>query len=212
MNTPPTLTVSDSELLLDALVSRDAPHKTFRKGIRNYLLGCLMLEAGLRVGEAVALEFSDLYFNGAPVKAIIVRIPITKSKNERSVPVSPRLKEALEEYHKEYCKLCDFDCSHKAFGGKNLSTPLTTRQVERIINKAAWKALGRPVHPHVLRHTFASRLMRVTNARTVQELLGHEHLSSTQIYMHPNEQDKLKAITDMHNTLEQTQPDFESLT
>ncbi|GAH73030.1 unnamed protein product [marine sediment metagenome] len=55
-------------------------------------------------------------------------------------------------------------------------------------------SLGRPVHPHILRHTFASRLMRTTNARIVQELLGHQHLSTTQIYTHPNQDDLKKAI------------------
>ncbi|GAH69734.1 unnamed protein product, partial [marine sediment metagenome] len=49
-------------------------------------------------------------------------------------------------------------------------------------------------HPHMLRHTFASKLMRVTSMRTVQELLGHSSITSTQIYTHPNEDDKKKAI------------------
>ena len=211
MNTPPTLTAIDSDLLLDALVSRDAPHKTFLKGIRNYLLGCLMLDAGLRVGEAVALEVSDLYYNGVPVTSIRVRTAITKSKNERSVPVTARLKKALEEYAQRDPADNFVWPSSYVFPRADNTKHITTRQVERIVNKAAWKVLGRPVNPHVLRHTFASRLMRVTNTRTVQELLGHEHLSSTQIYMHPNEQDKTKAITDMHNKSDPTHPDFESL-
>jgi len=75
--------------------------------------------------------------------------------------------------------------------------PLTTRQVERIIRTAALKSIGRPVHPHVLRHTFASKLMSVCNERIVQELLGHQSITSTQIYTHPNEDDKKKAIQDV---------------
>jgi integrase/recombinase XerC len=46
----------------------------------------------------------------------------------------------------------------------------------------------------MLRHTFATNLMRTTNARVVQQLLGHKNLSSTQIYTHPNQQDLKKAI------------------
>ncbi|MBA7494519.1 Tyrosine recombinase XerC [subsurface metagenome] len=194
MNTPKTLTTSDSQLLLEALLAKNASHKTFIKGIRNYLIGCLMLDAGLRVGEVIQLKMSDLYYAGKPVTSIIVRPAITKTKTERSIPVSISLACALEEYRKHHLSLCDNDCTHNAFGSKNLSTPITTRQVERIINAAAWKALGRPVHPHVLRHTFASRLMRVTDMRTVQELLGHKNIASTQIYTHPNEEDKKKAI------------------
>ena len=48
-----------------------------------------------------------------------------------------------------------------------------------------------------LRHTYATRLMRVTNIRTVQVLLGHRRLSSTQIYTHPDQEDKDKAIDKM---------------
>ncbi|GAH51596.1 unnamed protein product, partial [marine sediment metagenome] len=76
---------------------------------------------------------------------------------------------------------------------------------ERITRNAAMKSLGRPVHPHVLRHTFASRLMRTTNSRVVQELLGHQHMSTTQIYMHPNQEDKKKAI----QSLDRNQPNSE---
>ena len=85
-------------------------------------------------------------------------------------------------------------CEFYAFTTKNIDKPLSTRQVERIIRAAALKCLGRPVHPHALRHTFASRLMRKTNARIVQELLGHKNLSSTQIYTHPNGEDLKDAI------------------
>jgi len=194
---PKTLNVTEQHQLLDALLCKDAPHKSFRKGIRNYLLGCLMLEAGLRVGEVVALKMSHLYFAGKPVQTLMLTPEITKNKKERSVPVSSRLKGALEEYLSEHSWLCDEECSHNAFGTTNLSRPLTTRQVERIVNKAGWDSLGRPVHPHMLRHTFATKLMRVTDIRTVQELLGHSDITTTQIYTHPNEDDKRKAVNQL---------------
>ncbi|GAI79438.1 unnamed protein product [marine sediment metagenome] len=95
---------------------------------------------------------------------------------------------------------------HRAFASNVPDKPLTRRQVHRIISYAAISALGRSVHPHVLRHTFASKLMRVTNMRTVQELLGHKNLTSTQIYTHPNEQDKHKAIENMDRSEESPIP------
>jgi len=193
-STPKTLNTTEQHQLLDALLSRNAPHKSFRKGIRNYLIGCLMLEAGLRVGETVALRMSHLYFNNKPVKTLVLTKDITKNHVERTVYVSTRLKEALEEYHYEHSWLSDQPPVTSAWDrlcGKNT---LTTRQVENIIKAAGLKALGRPVHPHMLRHTFASKLMRVTDMRTVQELLGHKNITSTQIYTHPNEDDKKKAI------------------
>lgn len=193
-STPKTLNVTEQHQLLDALLCKNAPHKSFRKGIRNYLIGCLMLEAGLRVGEVVALEMSHLYFQDKPVQTLLLTQEITKNKKERSVPVSTRLAAALEQYFEEHCWLNQQPPNHKAFTVFLSKKHITTRQVERIINAAGWKALGRPVHPHILRHTFASKLMRVTDMRTVQELLGHSDITSTQIYTHPNEDDKKIAI------------------
>jgi len=196
---PKTLNVTEQHQLLDALLCRDAPHKSFRKGIRNYLIGCLMLEAGLRVGEVVALEMSHLYFKGKPVQNLVLTSVVTKNHVERSVPVSSRLSCALEEYIREHSFLLEKACSYKVFQCNYVSRALTTRQVERIIRNAAIASLGRPVHPHMLRHTFASKLMRVTDMRTVQELLGHSNISTTQIYTHPNEDDKKKAIKKLDN-------------
>jgi len=192
--TPKTLNVTEQHQLLDKLLCKNAPHKSFSKGVRNYLIGCLMLEAGLRVGEVVSLKVSHLYFNGKPVQSLVLTRDITKNHVERIIPVSTRLTNAIEEFSKLNSHLFKEPSSCKVFGRAFPSKPLTTRQVERIINAAGWKAFSRPVHPHMLRHTFATKLMRVTDMRTVQELLGHSDITSTQIYTHPNEDDKKKAI------------------
>ena len=194
---PKTLTVTEQHQLLDTLLAKDAPHKSFLKGVRNYLIGCLMLEAGLRVGEVVKLKISHVYFNCEPVQTLLLTPDITKNHKERSVPVSTRLKNALEEYFKSVTVWLYRPGKLLKWEGSIFLGPITTRQIERIINRAGQQALGRPVNPHMLRHTFASKLMRVTDMRTVQELLGHSNLSSTQIYTHPNEDDKKKAIKKM---------------
>lgn len=196
-NSPTTLNVTEQHQLLDSLLSRNAPHTSFLKGVRNYLIGCLMLEAGLRVGEVCQLEMRDLYFNESPVFNLILRPEIAKNHKERSVPVSTRLREALEQFYTENPDLHGNAINNFAFPTKIGCKHITTRQVERILNAASVKALGRPVHPHVLRHTFASKLMRVTDMRTVQELLGHSNITSTQIYTHPNEDDKRNAVDKM---------------
>ena len=195
--TPKTLTVTESHQLLDALIHYNAPHKSFRKGIRNHLIALLMLDAGLRVGEVVALQMSDLYYNEIPVESLVIRPEIAKTKKERVIPVSERLRCALEEYNEEPPWPGIESIGWAAFGVWPRGKQLTTRQVERIIRKAAMDSIGRPIHPHVLRHTFASRLMRKTNARIVMELLGHSQMSSTQIYMSPNGDDLKKAITEI---------------
>lgn len=193
-STPKTLTVTEQHQLLDALLTKNAPHKSFRKGVRNYLICCLMLEAGLRVGEVVKLKISHLYFSGEPVHNLVLTSEITKNNKERTIPVSTRLHQALVEFYQDNSWLEDELAEHTAFALHPHQIPITTRQVERIIHTAAMSALGRPVNPHMLRHTFASKLMRVTSMRTVQELLGHSDITSTQIYTHPNEQDKKNAI------------------
>ncbi len=76
---------------------------------------------------------------------------------------------------------------------------ITPRTIQRIIKKASFQAFGREIHPHVLRHTFASRLMRTTNIRIVQQLLGHKSIQSTQIYTHPNHDDLTTAIKSLED-------------
>lgn len=192
--TPKTLTMTEIHQLLDELRCKSGTTKREARGIRNYTIACLMVEAGLRVGEVVKLRWYNLYFNCEPVKSIIIPADIAKNKKERTIPVSTRLSDALSEYAGYYETFVGIFVARFAFFATDPDRPLTTRQVERFIRKAAEKALGRPVHPHVLRHTFGTRLMRVTNARVVQELLGHESMTSTQIYMSPNEDDKQTAI------------------
>lgn len=196
-STPKTLTTEQCKRLLDALRSTNGTPKQVRRGIRNHTLALVMLDAGLRVSEVTGLEVNDLIFNNAPVTSVLVRPEIAKNKKERSVPVSTRLSEAISQMFVAYWSDHYKNGQHKAFASNVPDQPLTTRQLRRIISLAAISALGRSVHPHVLRHTFASKLMRVTNMRTVQELLGHSNIASTQIYTHPNEQDKHQAIEKM---------------
>ncbi len=191
---PKTLTVTECHQLLGKLMITKGTHNQFCKSIRNYCMALLMLDAGLRVGEVVQLHIDDLFFSGEPVTTLVIDEHVAKKGCTRNIPVSSRLSASITEmndfrwlpfstYNKDY-----------AFFTTEPTRPMTTRQVERIIRAAALRSIGRPVHPHMLRHTFASRLMRKTNARIVQELLGHRNISSTQIYTHPNGDDLKKAI------------------
>ncbi len=192
--TPKTLSVTECHQLLDALLCKNGTKKQFRRGIRNYTMALLMLDAGLRVGEVVQLRPTDLFFGPCAVQSLHIRPEIAKNKTERIIPLSSRIIAAIEQLCSDIWHNRIGDDSQFAFYQKNTWQKLTTRQVERIIRKAALKSIGRPVHPHMLRHTFATRLMRKTNERVVQELLGHESITSTQIYTHPNEDDKKRAI------------------
>jgi len=198
---PPTLETEDCEKLLDTLRYASGTAIKTRKAVRNYCMALLMLDAGLRVGELVALRLSDLYFSWVPVRTIFIKPHMTKNKVEHSIPVSHRLSQALTSYGKTWNLLHPDRGVFFAFANGSSNRPLTTRGIEKIIGFAAKKALGYRVNPHVLRHTAASRWMRVTNISTVQQLLGHKHLSSTQIYCHPSEEDKRQAIDQASETV-----------
>lgn len=191
---PETLTVLECHQLLDKLLCHEGTDRQFRLGVRNHTIALLMLDAGLRVGEVVKLLRSDLVLSGQPLQNLRIRPEISKTKTGRIIPLSSRLVNSITTMQDGWWSKCGEFGTAYAFGNSQETAPLTTRQVERIIEKAALAAFGRKVNPHVLRHTFATKLMRVTNARTVQDLLGHKQLSSTQIYTHPNQDDKKKAI------------------
>ncbi|MBA7477991.1 Tyrosine recombinase XerD [subsurface metagenome] len=194
MTSPQTLTVMESNALLDELVKRTRTKPENRRAIRNHLMGLLMLDAGLRVSEVVGLLITDLWLNGEARHSLLVREDIAKNKSTRIIPLSTRIRADINLHQKiNWHRMAD-PTSGFAFYTELPNSHLTDRQAERIIGNAAQKAIGRWVHPHILRHTFASRLMRTCNIRVVQDLLGHKHVTSTQIYTHPNEDDKRKAI------------------
>ena len=165
-----------------------------RELVRNHLMAVIMLDAGLRVGELVQLNYDDVIIDHQPVKTLVVRSEIAKLKIERSIPVSNRLRSVIETYE-DRCSFAvqDYDSVPLAWTYSR-DNRITVRQVQRIIKEAGNYSIGRPITPHQLRHTFATRLMEKSNIRVVQALLGHKSLQSTQIYTHPNNQHLRDAI------------------
>jgi len=193
-NAPQTITLAEANAMLEAINGRQHTFRQQKLAVRDYCMTLLMFDAGLRVGEVVQLLISDLLIKGVPVTAVFLEKTITKTKTERLVPLSPRAQRAIELMRRKWWMLEEANCPLYAFYFNDSSKHLTVRQVQRIIEYYSELAIGRAIHPHVLRHTFASRMMRVTNARVVQQLLGHKSLTSTQVYTHPNNDDLQKAI------------------
>lgn len=192
--TPETLTSEECTRLLSSF-NFNLENPLFESlEIRNYTMTLLMLDAGLRVGEVVKLLISDLCYHGHPVNSLVIRDEISKSKRERTIPPSARLNYAIELMNGCWWDKRDPAGTKFAFYRFWYRQHITARQLRRIINFVSINSIGRRINPHVLRHTFASRLMRKCNARIVQELLGHKSLQSTQIYTHPNSDDLKKAI------------------
>lgn len=169
--------------------------KSFSKDLqRDRLLLMLMLDAGLRVGEVVQLRLRHLFTDGALNTAVNIAAEISKSGWNRTVPLSENLKIILDEYlEKSYVPEIG-ETNNYLFPGRPDSEHLSARQVRRIVRHRCFSYLAVQVKPHDLRHTFATRLMRTTNIRVVQTLLGHQSIQSTQVYTHPDNTDLAKAI------------------
>ena len=195
-----TLTSEECDKLLDQLLSPKSPGHTPRVHHRNYTMALLMLDAGCRVGELVQLRQEQLWFAHCAVGALTIEKNQAKNKHERTIPLSDRLNDAIQKMHDWWWNESHDHETRYAFYATWCARPLTVRQVQRIITSAGKLSIGRDIHPHLLRHTFGTRLMSKTDMRTVQELLGHKRLSSTQIYTHPSGEDKRKAIDSLNPT------------
>jgi integrase/recombinase XerC len=146
-------------------------------GARNRSMWELLYSGGLRAGELVALAEEDL-----DLRAGVVRV-LGKGKKERLCPIGGPAAEALREYleRKRSAGMVDARIFVNRFGNK-----LSDRSVRRLFGQWLQKrGLGGKGSPHTLRHSFATHLLDAgADLRSVQELLGHASLSTTQIYTH----------------------------
>lgn len=191
---PKTITNTETEILFNHLLKHHREDSTFSVPFRNYLMALMMVDTGIRVGELVKLRQRDLYRNDEVVQSLLIRAEIAKRKKERIIPLTERLRTAIGIMQSNYWFDTVPSPVNYAFYAFHPSNQLNVRQVQRIIKIGSEFCLRRVVTPHMLRHTFATRVMRTSSTRMVQELLGHKNLTSTQIYTHPNHQDLTKAI------------------
>ena len=160
----------------------------------------LMGEAGLRVGEAVRLRWEDLWYGVVPANDIRILAENTKTRVGRSVPQSRELSAAVAKYNK-HLPYHRVDPHAYLFAGRyNNDGHISERAVQLDLAQYSYKILGYAIHPHTLRHTFASRMMRRAPLRVVQELLGHKSITSTQVYTHPDATDLNQAINGKEET------------
>lgn len=151
---------------------------------RDQALLLLMYTSGLRCSEVVNLKISDIDFNQR-----IMNI-IGKGNKQRLVPFSPKAKEAMINYARVLRKKLRVEADEPSdyFFLNSRGNKLTTRGLEYIMHSIVQKtglSLGINLHPHVLRHTFATHLLENgADLRVIQELLGHESINTTQIYTH----------------------------
>ncbi|MFZ5965822.1 MAG: site-specific tyrosine recombinase XerD [Bacillota bacterium] len=169
---PSVLTLKEVELLLAQ------PDDKEEKGKRDKAMLELLYATGIRVSELVALNYSDLNLELGYVRCI------GNNTKERIIPVGKMAKNALELYLKECrVKLCrdkDDDALFLNYHGTRLTRQGFWKIIKLYTNKAK---INKKITPHTLRHSFAIHLLQNgADLRSVQEMLGHSDISTTQIY------------------------------
>jgi site-specific recombinase XerD len=167
---------------------------------RNLCMVLLMLDAGLRVAEVAGLRRIDVWFGEGPVVDLTVPATIAKNGIERCVPLSDRLRKAIFDLFKSIPGQPLDAMFLPAFSANTFDRDISTRQIERIVKSLTLACLGVGFTPHSLRHSFATKMMHLTDTRTLQMLLGHSSLTSTQVYTHPTLSDLRAAINKTNNT------------
>jgi integrase/recombinase XerC len=144
-------------------------------GLRDRALLELFYSSGLRLSELCALRWRDLDLGNGLVTVL------GKGNKQRSVPVGSHARAALEAWHGETQAASDAP----VFPGRG-GAPISQRAVQiRIRQLAQRQGMFKHVHPHMLRHSFASHMLESSgDLRGVQELLGHADIATTQIYTH----------------------------
>lgn len=157
----------------------------------------LMLHTGIRVGESVKLAWCDLIYGMYSKTALALTPDMTKRHRARIIPINATLQERILATWTGPAHHRGFALANYALA-RNATTPaVTTRSIERQFQIAGRKAGDFRFTPHMLRHTFATRLLRVSNLAVVQQALGHQRISTTSIYAHPSLNDLKTAIDDM---------------
>lgn len=138
----------------------------------------LFYSSGLRLSELTGLRWGDLHREEG-----LVRVR-GKGQKIREVPVGEKAWEALDRWRRHH-PATPLTRETPVFSGPN-GRPLGARAVQsRVALRARQLGMDDHVHPHVLRHSFASHLLQSSHdLRAVQEMLGHAHITSTQVYTH----------------------------
>lgn len=173
---PKFISSSEAVKLLSA-INQKCP-----SGARNHAILMIMYRAGLRVSEVANLALQDMDFESS-----MIYVQAGKGKKDRYIPMDPSLIESCENWLKHRPESNFFFCTFKG-------TQLDDRYIREMCYRTSIKAgvfiqdgtKKKPVNPHAFRHSFATEILKSGdfNIRELQELLGHGHLSTTQVYTH----------------------------
>lgn len=180
---PDVLTTSEIETIINAAKGRSW------QAVRDRAILELFYASGMRVSELAGLKLENINFDIGYVRCM------GKGRKERIIPVGKRAREAV----RGYC-----ETSRLRFAKKNVSPALfLSRLGKKISRQSIWKlikhyareaGIKKEIKPHTLRHSFATHLLEHgADLRSVQEMLGHADISTTQIYTHVD-RERLKSV------------------
>ena len=169
---PKYLTINEVEKMLNA------PDMSDTLGIRDAFILELLYVSGIRVSELVNIKLSDVETSEKKIKIL------GKGSKERYVLYGSRCKDLLNKYMSVRNNFLKYPNEYLILS--KTGRKLNIREVRNIINKIKTKAgVDISISPHTFRHTFATHMLNEgADLRAVQELLGHENLSTTTIYTH----------------------------
>ena len=186
---PEVLSIEEIDALKDAIdLSKPEGHRN--KAIIETLYSC-----GLRVSELVNLQLTNIYFDDGFMRVI------GKGNKERLVPVNNEVEKEIKWYTNHVRNHMNIKPGHEDFVFLNRRGAQLTRVMIFTIIKDLASAiqLNKTVSPHTFRHSFATHLVEGgANLRAVQEMLGHESISTTEIYTHLNNDYLREAIISFH--------------
>lgn len=184
-------TLSEEEINnLIAAIDLSKPEGERNRAILETLYGC-----GLRVSELINLKLSDLYFDEDFIKVT------GKGNKQRFVPISGVNQKYINIYSKEIRVHLPIKKEHEDFVFLNRRGKQLTRAMIFTIVKCLAEAIGleKNISPHTFRHSFATHLLENgADLRAIQQMLGHESITTTEVYMHVNRKHLNKVLMDFH--------------
>lgn len=186
---PDTLSIVEIDCLLEALDLSKA------EGQRNKAIVETLYSCGLRVSELTELKISNLYFDD-----FFIRV-VGKGNKERLVPIGSKAIKEISLYSKEYRNHLNIANGHEDFLFLNRRGKKLTRVMIFTIIKdlCAIAGIQKNISPHTFRHSFATHLLEGgADLRAIQEMLGHESITTTEIYTHLD-RDYLKSVILEHH-------------
>ena len=186
---PETLNIQEIENIINA-VDLDS-----KEGMRNKAILETLYSCGLRVSELVNLKVQNLFLDIGFIKVL------GKGMKERLVPIGTKAAECISIYMKEFRTNLNISEGFEGYlfinrRGKNLTRNMIFIIVKDLVKKAG---LNKNISPHTFRHSFATHLIEGgADLRAVQEMLGHESITTTEIYTHLNKNYLKEVVNKFH--------------